>query len=525
MNLVSAAAPRGDRPAGGGDPFGDSFVKLAFLLNLPRGVPSIQLGAPFFHHAKEAVEGWEPLPSGAYGLAVWQPQGLDRGGLAKHLLEIRKSLTPDASLVLLAHNPLDLRRLAQQPGDFCSTLPKAFPRYRQLLCQAGFAQVEEFWAFPCGRQPEEFLLRSPGAPNPFSGNAHPLKRLLQRCGLGHLLHDRFLYLASSAGTGLTATLRQVEERLGMAGSDGRLVVERFDLRRRGALVMICRRRGGERLILRMAARGEVAAVVGRNHRWIRRLHGQGGLAAPIQDLIPRPLAEFTVQGAQVFIEEALEGELAWKVVARKGLRPAVLAGACHFLASLQEQTAAVCCLDQAMLDRLLPDPGNWADRAAGELGAALAATLRRRLHGRRSKLVWGHGDFGYGNLLVDPRRGLLKGVIDWDTGTEYELPGLDLANLLVQKVRIEEGKPFLAALTKVGTGLLENGPAAIASEVPCVMLQSLTVENIKEIMALCCLRFVHRSARYPTVFTQDLHENMQALNWALGLCNHDRGIE
>jgi hypothetical protein len=265
-------------------------------------------------------------------------------------------------------------------------------------------------------------------------------------------------------------------------------------------------------------------VVGRNHQWIKRLHGQGGGAAALKRFIPRPLAEFTMSGAQIFAEEALAGELAWQVVAKRGLRQAVLAEACAFLCSLQQQTAVEYRLDDVLLGYLLPVPEQWPDRHAGELGTALTRALRQRLHGRKRLLVWGHGDFGYGNLLVDPVNGRLKGVIDWDTGTTHELAGLDLVHLLVQRARIEEGRSFLAALTEVGTLLLKNGSGAIASEAACAMLQPLTIDNIKEILVLCCLRFVHRSARYSTVFAQELHQNIDALTWAMGLLNHDHGV-
>lgn len=501
------------------DPFGDSFAKLSFLLGLAEGAPVLQLGEPFFPHVQvDRID----APDDGYGLTTWQQSTDEEGGLLPRLREIRRTLAAEASLVLLAHNPLDLRRAFRQPGCFYRGLRSGAPDVRQFLRQSGFGQVAEFWALPCGQPPEEFLLRSPSGPQPGSVNGHPLKRLLQQLQLGNLLQDRFLYLASAPGAGVAGTLLDLEELLGIAGGPGRLVLERFDLRRRGALVMICSADGGgRRLVLRVAPSAAVAEVVGRNHYWIERLHSGG--TGEFRKLVPRPLAAFTMRGAHVYVEEALAGELAWKVVAREDLRGKVLVSACDFLWALHQRTAVEHRLDADLLDRLLPCPKLWPDRQAGDLGAGLTAILRRRLRGRHRLLVWGHGDFGYGNLLVDPRIGHLQGVIDWDTGTDCELAGLDLVHLLVQKARIEERKPFATALAEVGKSLLENVPSAIASESACVMLQPLNVDNIKEILVLCCLRFVHRSARYGTVFAQDLHQNITALNWALGLLNHDYG--
>jgi hypothetical protein len=502
------------------DPFGDSFVKLAFLLGLPEEAPILQLGMPFFPHIRGAAE------TGSYGLATWQRPRREEGGLVPRLLEIRRMLAADASLLLLADNPFYLRQASRQPQRLYERLWLGVPGVHRSLRQAGFGQVAEFWALPREQQPpEEFHLRSPQGAQPRSFDGHPLKRLMQKLQLGHLLQDRFLYLASAPGKGVAATLACLEERLAPADGSGRLVLERFDLRRRGALVMICSdSRSGRRLVFRMAPSGEVAEVVGRNHQWIERLHGGEGKTADIKEWIPRPLAAFSMRGAKIFVEEALEGELAWKVVARKGLRRTVLTAACDFLWSLHQRTAVENPLDDVLLDCLLPEPKDWPERRCGELGAALTDALRHRLHGQRRLLVWGHGDFGYGNLLVDPRHGHLKGVIDWDTGTLHELAGLDLVHLLVQRARIEQGRTFSTALIEVGTALLENGPAAIASDPACAMLQTLSIDNLEEILVLCCLRFVNRSARYPTVFAQDLHQNIDALTWALGLLDHGHGF-
>jgi len=50
-------------------------------------------------------------------------------------------------------------------------------------------------------------------------------------------------------------------------------------------------------------------------------------------------------------------------------------------------------------------------------------------------IVFGHGDFGYGNILCDSNTASLTGIIDWDTARDIELPGVDFINLLIQKFR------------------------------------------------------------------------------------------
>ena len=76
--------------------------------------------------------------------------------------------------------------------------------------------------------------------------------------------------------------------------------------------------------------------------------------------------------------------------------------------------------------------------------------LRSYTIGQPLPLAFVHGDFHFGNLMVDPTTRRLSGILDWDLGEHHGLPMLDLFHLLASGVREERswgiGKTFLSTL-------------------------------------------------------------------------------
>ena len=63
------------------------------------------------------------------------------------------------------------------------------------------------------------------------------------------------------------------------------------------------------------------------------------------------------------------------------------------------------------------------------------AYIRKQLHegllGHQVCVSWIHGDYSPENILVDPQRNQITGILDWELSTPNDLPLLDLMHLLI----------------------------------------------------------------------------------------------
>jgi aminoglycoside phosphotransferase (APT) family kinase protein len=145
----------------------------------------------------------------------------------------------------------------------------------------------------------------------------------------------------------------------------------------------------------------------------------------------------------------------------------------------------------------------------------LRDALRRRLLGASRTLVWAHGDFGFGNALVDADSGALRAVIDWETAHDADLAGVDLLNFLVQAHRMARHAGFAESLRHVGRGLLAGARRETDRETGAYFNRfAIGPDQIREALGLCCLRWVLREARYAELFARTAGDAEAAVRWA-----------
>jgi|GEM_PF-3211247 len=519
------------------DRFGEKGHKLRFLLGIPGGArvllagPGVRDWAGDFGNCFRECRVLPSLAdpslaeagSAGYDLAVWAV-GEDDGGrrLAGGLAALRRVLAPGGHLLLFAPNRLDVERVARNPLGLFTRPSHTDGGYRRRLEGAGFGRVRRFLPLPGLREMEECV--DPGAGEVWLPSYAPrLVRAASAAGLFHHVHEGFVYLASPEGSGLDATLAALRRHVAEASScvPGELRLERFDLRDRGALVLLLRDdASGRRYACRIAADGEVAAVVGRNAEWVRRIHREPRISPAVRERVPEPVAEFPFRGGTAYVESLCEGAIAWKVALRAEVRVPLFAGVYGFLRDLNRQTASPRILDDAVLRGLLDDGPEerrrGLDAGVGEEMDALRSLLRGRLLGEERTLVWAHGDFGYGNAVVAPD-GRLSGIIDWDCARGEELAGVDLLNLLVQTRRTETRASLDDAVRTVAELVVDGGFAAAAPGVDYDAHFPADRERRTELAALFCLRALCRLARYPRIFARDRAAHLELLRWACGL--------
>lgn len=505
---------------------GERGWKLSFLLDRNAhdsvgvvGRPEWPWGAELARHFLRCsvwAEVEDARRAGPYGLILWAPRRGGQGALSHRIRRLASFLAPSGTLMLMLGNRIPARDGLRHLLWALRTPGSTVWGYRRAIRRAGLSPTAEFLPIPKPANPEEFVL----------SRSEEAGRSLDRPGTGFTIppavfHDAFLYLTGTDDGGLRRTERDLAAAFAEVPAVGASpVVERFDLRDRGALVLVCRDvRSGGRILARTARSGPALDAVARHAAWTARLRAAPGLSDAVVRRVPRLLGTTDVRGHRVFLEEYVPATIAWRVAAHHGRHRAVGRDLFGFLGDLNAATARTVVLNGDAADRLLR---LWerdvSVRFPEELARALERlrhTLRARLEETSRTLVWGHGDFGLGNALADPGSGALRAVIDWETAHEDELVGVDLLNFLVQRDRMEQHGGFAAGLARVGQRLLAGRHQAEPQTGEYLTRFAIGPDQLRDALGLCCLRWVFREARYPDLFARTAGDAADAVRWAV----------
>ncbi|HEX6693820.1 MAG TPA: aminoglycoside phosphotransferase family protein [Longimicrobiales bacterium] len=284
-------------------------------------------------------------------------------------------------------------------------------------------------------------------------------------------------------------------------------VTELQLRTRGAAVLLLK---GARCdyVVRIVDDAKLRPVVMRNHDSLSSLRSELGGDPELLDKLPEPLAALEHEGALVLVETRLPGTLAWRVD-RGGIGARAYGDAVAFLermrrATLQAPVHGVDDLMRTDLQRASSSqvPGHAVrDLLLDELAASTAALRDVRVTPGTS-----HGDFGFGNVLVDETTGALTGVIDWDTARAADVPGIDRVNLEIQLARGRHSLDFADAVRRAHeTGAIEAALSPIAGEA-----------GVRPLFGLAVCRYIIRSFTYPAVYAGEAPAFERALEWLAG---------
>ena len=441
----------------------DRAARLRLLLGLPANAPTF---------ASRSLRPW------AGGRLVDQASRA-RGGLA--LLD-----TADAEARAVVREPASLRQfeaalvLAATPRPGLRGALRALRRpfgprrlrdraVAELLTRAGHHRVVAFGFSGDAEPPEEFV---PGQP------------------------------AGRAGTAFLLTSRDpfAEGILRHATTDEEtLSPDRIELRARGAAVILGRLAspaGSRGAVIRVVAEGPLQDVVRRNHERLAAIRVMLREDPALLLATPEPLLHQVVDGALLLVESMLPGDLAWRH-ASSPLERRIHENTLAFLRHFASATAAP--LTPDLLAGLARADGDLLDASPfvpSDLRSFLRAELDRgyRTMSRVDTGHASHGDFGYGNILVDGASGAITGVIDWDTARLVDVPGIDRINLEIQRARMSrKGGAFDRAVADVR-----------AAGVPADALGADSPEAARAALGLAVSRYVLRSLRYPSVFRAEV---------------------
>ena len=505
------------------DPFGSVGPKLAALLRLApdAAVSLIGRSQPGWveetgDHFPRARRLWTPDElegRGDQALVVWSPGVLRSGDLASGLRAVRRALAPTGTFILLAPNRFALRRIRRAPLGVLFGGLRSERGYRSLLRGAGFAQIHPFLGLPEPQNPEEFVAFGSGEVT-YQHDASSIERALHASGLYPLLHESFVYLASGEAGGPSPFLAALGQGLGEDGAP--LLLDRFAMRRRGALVMLARTAPeGRRLALRVTTDAVVAAVVGETRRWTAAIHDHPQIPGAVKELVPAPCSDLVVDRNRVQVETLLRGTIGWKLAPDPRLEGPLFASVQGFARDLAVATGSTRRLDYDAVDALLPPLSYpWLDGTLRQRLETLRQSLRLRVLGSRRDLAWNHGDFGYGNVLSDERSGRLTGVIDWDQARE-DLAGVDLLNFLLQRARGAAEDSIHNLLAGFADDFLAGGFRALDPRIDFEDALPIDQDRRADLLAWTIWRFLERDLRYPDRRGRRKDSLDAMLDWAI----------
>lgn len=275
------------------------------------------------------------------------------------------------------------------------------------------------------------------------------------------------------------------------------------LRARGAAVAIMDTSRGN-AVVRMVPPGALQDVVERNHVLLQDLRSRLSSDQEILSLMPEPWFCERTDGVLLLGESWVPGVLAWKV-ARDAHGAAIRRNAHLFLDALRTASTRSVRFDAVRLEELqAPDRAMWARSpfVADDIRRMLESefeSARQMLDGRELKLHASHGDFGFGNVLVEPSTGRITGVIDWDTARLDDFPGIDRVNLEIQILRAR--RSFSNAVRAAWVDRLASDALGNSGDVA------------RALFGMAVVRYVTRAMSYPELYGPAESEFRHALRW------------
>ncbi|MDQ6770234.1 MAG: aminoglycoside phosphotransferase family protein [Gemmatimonadota bacterium] len=431
------------------------------------------------------------------------------------LQRLRNAVSRDGSLILLAENRLALARLARSGSHHPSDGKTTAGSCRRRLRRAGFERVEEYLPLPRLSGAEEFVNARYGDVV-LPSDASAIETALNKIGLLPMFSEGWYNICSRAEGGTAGLLAHIAAQLNASsGLRESVVIERFDLRERGALVLLLHTTlAGRRLVCRITTDERSDQTVRRNAEWTERIHRSADISPEIKRCVPKPIAGFLFDHGTQYVEELIGGTIAWKLATRSQFEPVMLEGMFDFLREFNRQTAVQVSIDETLFARLSTSPHAISmDHETELLTNALIQRLRRRTLGTVRQIVWSHGDFGYGNAIVDPRTGSLLGIIDWDQARE-DLVGVDLLNFLFLRAQILGSAGLSEPFAGIAGRIADNGLPSVGTgsgyeaEFPAVAHQRL------ELLGWVTLRVAQRAATYPALLARSREGIQSLLRWA-----------
>lgn len=401
----------------------------------------------------------------------------------------------------------------------------SYSRFSKIVKNSSFRYIYSFLPFPYLSDMRELVAKN-SAFLEIPHYSSVIKRLAFRIGIYGCIHNGFVFICKKQDFFKTELFVQtgnvLRDYFHLTDIEYRL--ERFDFRERGALVLfVTERLSSKQFIIRIVSDAETKGIVEKNHTFLSWFHQEEMIPDTLKKKVPLPLANFLIQDSSVFIETLLPGVVAWKTN-NSAKRQRIYKDTLDFSMELAIHTKTECQLDSDDLKNMFSEDRHRIANMAicGEKFLSLVyeiiEIIVKKLAGKHVWLATSHGDYGFGNVLVDNRDGRLRGVIDWDTGRSQEFPAVDVFNMIIQRERIERNTGLAGSVS----GLITRDNFGLPLYVIKLFETELGLGSMlmQFMFSIAIIRYISRSAQYPAVFKNELndyHDTLQIVRRILAL--------
>jgi len=427
------------------------------------------------------------------------------------LRDLREHLSSKGHMMLIAGNKYSLNKIKTfVNGGVADSLGLSLNRYKKILKKSGFTSIRAFLPMPNVNDMEEIVsehIKTVQLPAYY----HPIYKIANRCKFYKHIHDAYIFVSSPASEdgisyfieGFQSELKSVTRRT------YKFSLDRFDMRARGSLVLfVSDSAGKEKFVVRIAVTPEIDLKIKKNSSWLHFLLANKNVLNEVKNKLPKPVTDFQYNGKKVYVEEMVSGILAWKMVANNYLLGKIETEAMKFLKALEISTTRYEYVDKEVYDRFI---SRDIEKVSSVISRNVAlrvyieniiSYLEKKLIYKWHRFVFSHGDFGYGNILINPDSGDITGIIDWDGARQLDLPGIDFLNFTIQKNRICNGSSLHQEIR-----CLWSNPKILDSN------QSFDMDFYQIQLSATVVRYVIRAAEYPSIFACDVSDFTDALKF------------
>jgi aminoglycoside phosphotransferase (APT) family kinase protein len=191
--------------------------------------------------------------------------------------------------------------------------------------------------------------------------------------------------------------------------------------------------GAERLAVKIPATAAAGSAVDREGRMLVEIRRLG--LGPLGPTVPRYVESLDIEGRPVLVSTAVAGTSMaiayhrWAHTARASRVSADFAAAFGWLGAFQARTSRAPAPVDWPVRVLDAVRGRWDGHRSLPAAVARLELAAEHLSGQPARATAVHGDFWFGNLLVD--RGAVSGVVDWEAAAPVGCPLRDPARFVL----------------------------------------------------------------------------------------------
>ncbi|RJP41185.1 MAG: hypothetical protein C4548_09510 [Desulfobacteraceae bacterium] len=431
---------------------------------------------------------------------------LFRSNLRSDLRILKNLIAPHGKILYFAENfysPFIVKNIIKNKDlSGIKRLCRLPPSFHRFLEKASMPVVKIFDGLPAYDAPDELVI--PGSKFlEIPIHANGLYRMAGRLNQYHLIANGRIYLISNHTLENSDIVQAIKRHIQayLKAISCSCSVERLDIRSRGNLVIFTTEKNSCRsFISRLVSEPNARKIVRRNHQFLKILHSLPDIPSAVKKKFPEPIGELETVSNSLFTETIINGQLAWKAN-QESLREKIFDEASRFIGNLQISTQRSVLIVEDIIKNLFHDDIESIKKYNNELSNIMLDFVNQIcniLAGSVFYLTISHGDYGYGNIMVNRYSGNLTGVIDWDTGRIEDFPGIDYLNLLIQKNRSDRGKSIEESFIDIFEKIIDTGN--LDGKGFYAKNFGIIGKRAKIIFLACLIRFISRSTQYPNIY-------------------------